>query len=172
MFIIQATELKSFLYTKMDHLTQGLIKGEVSLFDWIEISCMTTDNFSFYLQNRLIQTSQTGGQLYSDTSPFSIPCLTLYRTNSWLSPKNLARYKHSGLFLIPVLRSTSASWCWPEFPRGCLAASGRGRNRRSRTGTRSPWLTGTRSMKTGSGAGQPGDNVIKLFMSVIYEFSQ
>jgi hypothetical protein len=35
---------------------------------------MTTDNFCFYLQNRLIQTSQTGGQLYSDTSPFSIPC--------------------------------------------------------------------------------------------------
>jgi hypothetical protein len=25
------------------------------------------------LQNRLIQTSQTGGQQYSDTSPFSIP---------------------------------------------------------------------------------------------------
>ncbi len=36
---------------------------------------MTTDNFSFYLQNRLIQTSQTGGQQNSDTSPFSIPCL-------------------------------------------------------------------------------------------------
>jgi hypothetical protein len=35
---------------------------------------MTTDNFCFYLQNRLIQTSQTGGQLYSDTSPFNIPC--------------------------------------------------------------------------------------------------
>jgi hypothetical protein len=34
---------------------------------------MTTDNFWFYLQNRLIQTSQTGGQWYSDTSPFSIP---------------------------------------------------------------------------------------------------
>ncbi len=34
---------------------------------------MTTDNFYFYLQNRLIQTSQTGGQRYSDTSPFSIP---------------------------------------------------------------------------------------------------
>jgi hypothetical protein len=29
---------------------------------------MTTDNF-FYLQNRLIQTSKTGGQWYSDTSP-------------------------------------------------------------------------------------------------------
>ncbi len=36
---------------------------------------MTTDSFCFYLQYRLIQTSQTGGQQYSDTSPFSIPCL-------------------------------------------------------------------------------------------------
>jgi hypothetical protein len=34
---------------------------------------MTTDNFCFYLLNRLIPTSQTGGQWYSDTSPFSIP---------------------------------------------------------------------------------------------------
>jgi hypothetical protein len=34
---------------------------------------MTTDNFCFYLQNRLIQTSQTGGQQYTDTFPFSIP---------------------------------------------------------------------------------------------------
>ncbi len=34
---------------------------------------MTIDIFCFYLQNRLIQTSQTGGQWYSDTSPFSIP---------------------------------------------------------------------------------------------------
>jgi hypothetical protein len=42
------------------------------LFDWFGISCMT-DNFCFYLQNRQIQTSQTGGQWYSDTSPFGIP---------------------------------------------------------------------------------------------------
>jgi hypothetical protein len=34
---------------------------------------MTTDNFRFYLQNRIIQTSLTGGQRYSDASPFSIP---------------------------------------------------------------------------------------------------
>jgi hypothetical protein len=40
---------------------------------------MTTDNFCFYLQKRLIQASQTGGQRYSDTSPFSIPCL-----NPWM----------------------------------------------------------------------------------------
>jgi hypothetical protein len=36
---------------------------------------MTSENICFYLQNRLIQTSQTGGQWYIDTSPFSIPCL-------------------------------------------------------------------------------------------------
>jgi len=39
---------------------------------------MTTRNFCFYLQNRLIQTRQTGGQEYSDTSPFSIPCLDIF----------------------------------------------------------------------------------------------
>jgi hypothetical protein len=44
------------------------------LFDWFGMSCMTTDNYCFYLQNFLIQTSQTAGQQYSDTSPFSIPC--------------------------------------------------------------------------------------------------
>ncbi len=43
------------------------------LFEWFGISCMTTDNFCFYFQNRLIQSSQTGGQWYSDTSPFDIP---------------------------------------------------------------------------------------------------
>jgi hypothetical protein len=43
------------------------------------ISCLTglessdSDNICFYLQNRLIPTSQAGGQWYSDTSPFSIP---------------------------------------------------------------------------------------------------
>jgi hypothetical protein len=60
-------------------LDQGILKGEGSaidlLFDWFGISCMTTDNFCFYLHNGLIQTSHTGGQRYSDTSPFSIPWL-------------------------------------------------------------------------------------------------
>jgi hypothetical protein len=45
---------------------------------------MTTDNFCFYLQNRLIQTSQTGGQQYSDTPPFSIP---------WLYQNKLAHFE-------------------------------------------------------------------------------
>jgi hypothetical protein len=34
------------------------------LFDWFGISCMTIDNICVYLKNRLIQTSQTGGQQY------------------------------------------------------------------------------------------------------------
>jgi len=55
----------------------GNIKGEHCtvdlLFDGFGISSMTTDIFCFYLQNRLIQTSYTGGEWFSDTSPFSIP---------------------------------------------------------------------------------------------------
>jgi hypothetical protein len=63
----------------MDVTDQGILKGGYHctvdlLFDWFGISCLTTDNLCFYLQNRLIQISQTGGQRYSDTSPFSIPC--------------------------------------------------------------------------------------------------
>ncbi len=50
---------------------------------------MTTDNFCFYLQNRQIQASQTGGQQYSDTSPFSIPWLdvSFFRSVTNLSKK-------------------------------------------------------------------------------------
>jgi hypothetical protein len=56
------------------------------LFDWFGISCMATDNFCFYLQNRQIQTSQTDGQRNSYTSPFSIlwvlPSSALFMANS------------------------------------------------------------------------------------------
>jgi len=55
-------------------ITQEILKGAVSLYCWPPV-CMTTDNFCLYLQNSLIQTSKTGGLWYSDTSPFSIPCL-------------------------------------------------------------------------------------------------
>ncbi len=55
---------------------------------------MSTDNFCFYLQNRLIQTSQTGGQLYSDTSPFSTPWLGPgFRPSTKLSPGSAAALK-------------------------------------------------------------------------------
>jgi hypothetical protein len=43
---------------------------------------MATDNFCFYLQNRLIQTSQTGGQWYSDTSPLVFPAYMVDEVSS------------------------------------------------------------------------------------------
>ncbi len=66
------------LSRKLRLLNQGILKGKYHytvdlLFDWFGISCLNTDSFCFYLQNRLIQTSQTGGQQYSGTSPYSIP---------------------------------------------------------------------------------------------------
>jgi len=39
----------------------------------LELAVWQLTFFCFYLQNRLIQTSQTGGQWYNDTPPFSIP---------------------------------------------------------------------------------------------------
>jgi hypothetical protein len=45
---------------------------------------MTTDNFCFYLQNRLIQTGPTGGQWYIDTSAFSIPWYRPHYFKWWL----------------------------------------------------------------------------------------
>ena len=66
-----------------------------SLFDWFGISCMTTDNFCFYLQNSLIQTSQTGGQSYSDTSSFSIPWTYIEIREYWPSlPSCPCRDRH------------------------------------------------------------------------------
>ncbi len=63
-----------WLLTKVD---PGNTKGESITVPLT--SCLTglesADNFRFYLQNRLIQTSKTGGQQYSDISPFSIPWL-------------------------------------------------------------------------------------------------
>jgi hypothetical protein len=49
---------------------------------------MTTDNFCCYLQNRLIKTSQTGGQWYSDTSPFSIPWLFYWKKTRFKNFEN------------------------------------------------------------------------------------
>ncbi len=70
---------------------QGILKGEVSLYCWspvwqFGISCMKTDKFCFNLQ-----TSQTGGQRYSDNSPFSIPW-----SRVWIQ---LAVIRHQGPML-------------------------------------------------------------------------
>ncbi len=66
---------------KKQWFNQGILKGKYHctidlLFDWFGIN-------RFYLQNRLIQTSQTGGQWYSDTSRFSIPWFN-GQTDIWM----------------------------------------------------------------------------------------
>jgi hypothetical protein len=53
---------------------------------------MTADNFCFYLQNRLIQTSQTGGQWYSDTSPLVFP-------GSYFTSAQVPTFLKYGLYL-------------------------------------------------------------------------
>ncbi len=60
---------------------QGILRGEVSLYgwppDWL-VWNQLYDNWQFLFlfakQTNPFQTIQTGGQWYSDTSPFSIPC--------------------------------------------------------------------------------------------------
>ncbi len=44
------------------------------LFDWFGLVCFANKNKNYQLSYRGFQTSQTGSQWYSDTSPFSIPC--------------------------------------------------------------------------------------------------
>jgi hypothetical protein len=65
---------------------------------WFEISCMAADNFCFYLQNRLIQTSQTGGQWHSDTSPFNIPCSKPVLNSSKSLNSTLSKFRAIGFF--------------------------------------------------------------------------
>jgi hypothetical protein len=70
----------------------GILKGEVSMYHgppvWL-VRNQLYDNwqFLFKLQNRLIQKSQTGGQWYSDTFPFSFPCYIVWQGLGWTRMK-------------------------------------------------------------------------------------
>ncbi len=56
------------------------------LFDWFGLVCFANKNKNCQLSHSWLQTSQTGGQQYNDTSPFSIPCYNqcCYFTFIWL----------------------------------------------------------------------------------------
>ncbi len=78
-----------------DRLYQGILKRSITVhlpLVWL-VWNQLYDNwlFCFYLQNRLIQTSKTGGQQYSDTSPFSIPLLYICST----AQGSQGKYSHS-----------------------------------------------------------------------------
>jgi hypothetical protein len=66
---------------------QGILKGMYHctgdlLFDWFGLVCFANKNKNSQLSYSLFQNSQTGGQRYNDTSPFSIPwvhaCICLW----------------------------------------------------------------------------------------------
>ncbi len=78
---------KMTIYRYFALLNPGNAKGGsitvllTSCLTGLESAVWHLTSFCFHLQNRLIQTSQTGGQQYSDTSPFSIPC-SIFWTSS------------------------------------------------------------------------------------------
>ncbi len=91
---------------------------------------MTTDNFCFYLQKWLIQTSQTGGQWYSDTSPFSIPWLGIWTNPQLILPHRQRRRKTS--FKTPTQDPR------PAVRRFCSTERRRKSNRRPFCSTKRP----------------------------------
>jgi hypothetical protein len=75
------------------------------LFDWFGLVCFAITNKKCPLSYSRFQTSQTGGQWYSDTSPFSIPCLYYAYLCSW----SLQQYIETILFAVHCPRSQSKS---------------------------------------------------------------
>jgi len=75
--------IKYFAFTlPLEQLTlcfdQGILKGKYHctinlLFDWLWLVCFANKNKNCQLSYNLFQTSQTGGQWYSDTSPLVFP---------------------------------------------------------------------------------------------------
>ncbi len=76
------------------------------LFDWFGLVCFANKNKKCQLSYSWFQTSQKGGQQYSDTSPFSIPWLQLRS-----SFRSVNRFKSKiKILLCPV---TSGKWSGP-----------------------------------------------------------
>ncbi len=81
MKLLSGTPVLGRLPTLPANIKPGNTKGgsitvmSTSCLTGLESAVWQLTIFGFYMQNRLIQTSQTGGQWYSDTSPLSIPWL-------------------------------------------------------------------------------------------------
>ncbi len=71
---VVSSDWSHFNQVWVDCFYQWILKGEVSLYRWPRVGQVWNqlyENWQFFcfnLLNRLIQTSQTGGQWYSDTS--------------------------------------------------------------------------------------------------------
>ncbi len=107
-FLVWALRIAFFIHSLIC-LMQGILKAEVLLYHWPPVWLVCNQlygnwQFLFYLQNRPIWTSQTGGQWYSDTSPFSIPCLM-----HWLH--DLSHVECNWKKLIRRIKSCSIKFC-------------------------------------------------------------
>ncbi len=76
-----------------DWLTREYLRGKYHctvdlLFDWFGFVCFANGNKNCQLSYSWFQTSQTEGQWYSDTSPFSIPW------TDWLNEERLEHVRH------------------------------------------------------------------------------
>ncbi len=78
LFLISLNQKSSNVYCSDWWMSyQGIKKGKYHctidlLFDWFGLICFANKNINCQLSYNWFQTSQTGGQWYSDTSPFSI----------------------------------------------------------------------------------------------------
>jgi hypothetical protein len=100
-------------YSQKVVLLQGILKGNYHctidlLFDWFGLICFANKNKSCQLSYSWFQTSLTGGQPYSDTSPFSIPWL-LIKINQL--PVSVVRCQHGSWRSI----ETFIQWKIPKF---------------------------------------------------------
>ncbi len=74
MFIVQATCAKDNYTLIVEAGNTGKYHCTIDLlFDWFGLVCFANKNKNRQLSYSWFQTIQTGGQWYSDTSPFSIP---------------------------------------------------------------------------------------------------
>ncbi len=84
-------------------VNQGILKGKYPctvdlLFDWFGLICFANKNKNCQLSYSWFQTSQNGGQRYSDSSPFRIPWVNLSLKKIRPRVKRPAIDKHSNLF--------------------------------------------------------------------------
>ncbi len=84
------------------------------MFDWFGLVCFANKNKNYQLSHNWFQTSQTGGQWYGDTSPFSIPCWNSLWLCSHLPYMEILAPRHSAKMTLRLL-TLHAECCYTEF---------------------------------------------------------
>ncbi len=112
------TKTRDFEPPKYGKQQQEILKGEVPLYHWppdwlVWISLFCNKNKNYQLSYSRFQTSRTGGQQYSNTSPCSIPCQQLF-----ISPIRLTRLEPQLTFWSTLVDDAAAATGSDEM--GCI----------------------------------------------------